>query len=64
LYLLQKPVIWIDYETDRVMQDSLRTQLGKDVTLLAVAHRLRTRTVVCPFASPRASPPNFHLNSA
>jgi ABC-type multidrug transport system fused ATPase/permease subunit len=29
-----------DYETDAIIQNSLRTELGKDVTLLTVAHRL------------------------
>ena len=32
----------IDYETDSIIQTSLRTELGKDVTLLTVAHRLQT----------------------
>ncbi|KAJ7700789.1 P-loop containing nucleoside triphosphate hydrolase protein [Mycena rosella] len=32
----------IDYETDKVIQESLRTELGKDVTLLTVAHRLQS----------------------
>ncbi|EIW59890.1 multidrug resistance-associated ABC transporter [Trametes versicolor FP-101664 SS1] len=31
-----------DYETDSIIQASLRTELGKDVTLLTVAHRLQT----------------------
>ncbi|KAJ6567145.1 P-loop containing nucleoside triphosphate hydrolase protein [Mycena capillaripes] len=31
-----------DYETDKVIQQSLRTELGKDVTLLVVAHRLQS----------------------
>ncbi|KAF8191645.1 P-loop containing nucleoside triphosphate hydrolase protein [Mycena galopus ATCC 62051] len=31
-----------DYETDKVIQESLRTELGKDVTLLTVAHRLQS----------------------
>ena len=31
-----------DYETDAIIQKSLRTELGKDVTLLTVAHRLQT----------------------
>ena len=31
-----------DYETDTIIQTSLRTELGKDVTLLTVAHRLQT----------------------
>ncbi|KAI0325198.1 P-loop containing nucleoside triphosphate hydrolase protein [Cubamyces sp. BRFM 1775] len=30
------------YETDTIIQTSLRTELGKDVTLLTVAHRLQT----------------------
>ena len=32
----------LDYETDAIIQRSLRTELGKDVTLLTVAHRLQT----------------------
>jgi len=32
----------IDYETDKVIQNSLRTNLGSDVTLFTVAHRLQT----------------------
>lgn len=31
-----------DYETDSIIQSSLRTELGKDVTLLTIAHRLQT----------------------
>ncbi|KAH9846280.1 P-loop containing nucleoside triphosphate hydrolase protein [Lenzites betulinus] len=31
-----------DYETDAIIQTYLRTELGKDVTLLTVAHRLQT----------------------
>ena len=31
-----------DYETDTIIQTSLRTELGKDVTLLTVAYRLQT----------------------
>ncbi|KAJ7290142.1 P-loop containing nucleoside triphosphate hydrolase protein [Mycena rebaudengoi] len=31
-----------DYETDEVIQKSLRTELGNDVTLLTVAHRLQS----------------------
>lgn len=31
-----------DYETDSVIQTSLRRELDKDVTLLTVAHRLQT----------------------
>lgn len=32
----------IDYETDGVIQNSLRTNLGSDVTLFTIAHRLQT----------------------
>ena len=32
----------LDDETDGIIQGSLRNELGKDVTLLTVAHRLRT----------------------
>ena len=31
-----------DYETDEIIQKSLREELGKDVTLLTIAHRLQT----------------------
>ena len=31
-----------DYETDTVIQRTLRNELAKDVTLLIVAHRLQT----------------------
>jgi hypothetical protein len=43
----------VDYETDKVIQESLRTELGKDVTLLTVAHRLQSvmsaDRIVCVF---------------
>jgi ABC-type multidrug transport system fused ATPase/permease subunit len=32
----------LDYKTDAVIQSSLRRELGSDVTLLTVAHRLQT----------------------
>jgi len=32
----------IDYKTDTVIQTSLRDELGGDVTLITVAHRLQT----------------------
>ena len=32
----------IDYETDTVIQNSLRANLGSDVTLFTIAHRLQT----------------------
>lgn len=31
-----------DYETDAVIQESLRTEFKKDVTVITVAHRLQT----------------------
>ncbi|OCH84109.1 P-loop containing nucleoside triphosphate hydrolase protein, partial [Obba rivulosa] len=31
-----------DYATDAIIQRSLRNELGKDVTLLTIAHRLQT----------------------
>ncbi|KAH9911177.1 P-loop containing nucleoside triphosphate hydrolase protein [Epithele typhae] len=42
LLILDEATSAIDYETDTVIQGSLRTELGKDVTLLTVAHRLQT----------------------
>ncbi|KAJ7041996.1 multidrug resistance-associated ABC transporter [Mycena alexandri] len=44
-----------DYETDKVIQESLRTGLGKDVTVLTVAHRLHSimrADRIVEFASP------------
>ena len=32
----------IDYKTDTIIQTSLRNELGGDVTLITVAHRLQT----------------------
>jgi len=32
----------IDYKTDTIIQQSLRNELGKDVTIITVAHRLQT----------------------
>lgn len=32
----------IDHKTDSVIQTSLREELGRDVTVLVVAHRLQT----------------------
>ena len=34
--------MYTDYETDTMIQTSLRKELPKDVTLLVVAHRLQT----------------------
>ncbi|KAI9061281.1 P-loop containing nucleoside triphosphate hydrolase protein [Trametes sanguinea] len=42
LLILDEATSAIDYETDTIIQNSLRTELGKDVTLLTVAHRLQT----------------------
>ncbi|KZV63091.1 P-loop containing nucleoside triphosphate hydrolase protein [Peniophora sp. CONT] len=42
LLILDEATSSIDYETDAVIQTSLRTELGGDVTLLTVAHRLQT----------------------
>ena len=42
LLILDEATSSIDYETDAIIQKSLRTELGGDVTLLTVAHRLAT----------------------
>ncbi|KAI0750650.1 hypothetical protein C8Q80DRAFT_1097969 [Daedaleopsis nitida] len=44
LLILDEVLIHVltDYETDEVIQNSLRGELGKDVTLLTIAHRLQT----------------------
>ncbi|TFK30740.1 ATP-binding cassette transporter [Coprinopsis marcescibilis] len=42
LLILDEATSAIDHKTDGVIQSSLRNQLGKDVTLLTVAHRLQT----------------------
>ncbi|KZV73095.1 P-loop containing nucleoside triphosphate hydrolase protein [Peniophora sp. CONT] len=42
LLILDEATSSIDYDTDAVIQRSLRTELGGDVTLLTVAHRLAT----------------------
>ncbi|KAH8072270.1 P-loop containing nucleoside triphosphate hydrolase protein [Cristinia sonorae] len=42
LLILDEATSAIDNETDNVIQASLRNELGKDVTLLTVAHRLQT----------------------
>ncbi|KAJ6606134.1 hypothetical protein DFH09DRAFT_1119386 [Mycena vulgaris] len=45
-----------DYATDKLIQKSLRTELGKDVTLLTVAHRLQSimdSDRIVEFASPQ-----------
>ncbi|EMD41585.1 hypothetical protein CERSUDRAFT_110141 [Gelatoporia subvermispora B] len=42
LLILDEATSAIDYATDAIIQRSLRTELGKDVTLLTIAHRLQT----------------------
>ncbi|KAJ7852957.1 multidrug resistance-associated ABC transporter [Mycena leptocephala] len=42
LLILDEATSAIDYKTDAVVQNSLRTKLGGDVTSLIVAHRLHT----------------------
>ncbi|KAF9650725.1 multidrug resistance-associated ABC transporter [Thelephora ganbajun] len=42
LLILDEATSAIDYETDTVIQSSLRHGLGPDVTLLTIAHRLQT----------------------
>ncbi|KAG6849488.1 hypothetical protein H0H93_008015 [Arthromyces matolae] len=42
LLILDEATSAIDYNTDAVIQNSLRTKLSKDVTVLTVAHRLQT----------------------
>ncbi|VDC01967.1 unnamed protein product [Peniophora sp. CBMAI 1063] len=42
LLILDEATSSIDYKTDSIIQSSLRKELGSDVTLLIVAHRLQT----------------------
>ncbi|KAI0690715.1 hypothetical protein BC835DRAFT_1280494 [Cytidiella melzeri] len=42
LLILDEATSAIDYKTDAVIQASLRNEVAKDVTVLTVAHRLRT----------------------
>jgi ABC-type multidrug transport system fused ATPase/permease subunit len=35
-------IISSDYETDAIIQKSLREKLGNDVTVITIAHRLQT----------------------
>ncbi|KAL0950639.1 hypothetical protein HGRIS_007427 [Hohenbuehelia grisea] len=42
LLILDEATSAIDYKTDSVIQSSLRNELGGDVTLITVAHRLQT----------------------
>ena len=54
-----------DYETDEVIQKSLREELGSDVTLLTIAHRLQTIMDADKIVSPHmpgGSLPELTLN--
>ncbi|KAF8068784.1 P-loop containing nucleoside triphosphate hydrolase protein [Lyophyllum atratum] len=42
LLILDEATSAIDYKTDAVIQESLRTQLKNDVTVITIAHRLQT----------------------
>ena len=42
LVLRQELIARIDYETDAIIQQSLRHELMNDVTVITVAHRLQT----------------------
>ncbi|KAK7439769.1 hypothetical protein VKT23_017344 [Stygiomarasmius scandens] len=42
LLLLDEATSAIDYKTDSIIQNSLRTELGGGVTLITIAHRLQT----------------------
>ncbi|KAJ7088646.1 P-loop containing nucleoside triphosphate hydrolase protein [Mycena epipterygia] len=42
LLILDEATSAIDYRTDSIIQSSLRHELGKDVTVLIIAHRLQT----------------------
>jgi len=42
LLILDEATSAIDYKTDNVIQSSLRRELGGDVTVITVAHRLQT----------------------
>ncbi|KAI0258861.1 P-loop containing nucleoside triphosphate hydrolase protein [Gloeopeniophorella convolvens] len=42
LLILDEATSAVDYDTDTIIQNSLRTELKSDVTLITIAHRLQT----------------------
>ncbi|KAI0260155.1 hypothetical protein BC834DRAFT_925973 [Gloeopeniophorella convolvens] len=42
LFILDEATSAVDYDTDTIIQNSLRTELKSDVTLITIAHRLQT----------------------
>ncbi|KAJ3557434.1 hypothetical protein NM688_g1473 [Phlebia brevispora] len=42
ILILDEATSAIDYETDSVIQNTLRNEVAKDVTILTIAHRLKT----------------------
>lgn len=42
ILILDEATSALDYQIDSIIQSSLRTGLGKDVTVLTIAHRLQT----------------------
>lgn len=46
MFIQGRRYIWliaiVDHKTDSIIQSSLRNELGSDVTVLTVAHRLQT----------------------
>lgn len=34
--------LYVDYATDAAIQTTLRTEFGKDTTMITIAHRLHT----------------------
>lgn len=52
----------VDYETDSIIQTSLRHELKGDVTLITVAHRLQTIMDADKIVRPHLSPyPHGHI---
>ncbi|EIN07961.1 P-loop containing nucleoside triphosphate hydrolase protein [Punctularia strigosozonata HHB-11173 SS5] len=42
LMIMDEATAAIDYETDAAIQESIRTNLGSDITIITIAHRLQT----------------------